>query len=354
VSGPASVHADAAPDAAPGVAQATVLVDVRNLVKHFPVKGGILQRTVAEVQAVDEVSFSIRRGETLGLVGESGCGKTTVGRLVLRLIEPTAGEIWFDGEEITRLRGTALKPYRRRMQIVFQDPFASLDPRTPIGDSIGEGLRIHGVPGPERRKRIARIMDMVGLQEYHARRYPHEFSGGQRQRIGIARALVLEPDLVICDEPVSALDVSIQAQVLNLLKSLQRELGLTFLFIAHNMSVVEHISDRVAVMYLGKMVELASREAIYRQPEHPYTQALMSAIPMPNPEARRQRVILKGDVPSPVNPPTGCRFHPRCQLRAQLDGPAICSEREPVFAELAPDHLCACHFRGPNARVPQA
>jgi oligopeptide/dipeptide ABC transporter ATP-binding protein len=355
VSGAPGVQPAVAPGAVPGAATtAAPLVEVRNLVKHFPVKGGVLQRTVAQVQAVDDVTFSILRGETLGLVGESGCGKTTVGRLVLRLIEPTAGEIWFDGEEITRLRGTALKPYRRRMQIVFQDPYASLDPRTPIGDSIGEGLRIHGVPGPERRQRIARIMDMVGLQVYHARRYPHEFSGGQRQRIGIARALILEPDLVICDEPVSALDVSIQAQVLNLLKSLQRELGLTYLFIAHNMSVVEHISDRVAVMYLGKMVELASREAIYREPEHPYTQALMSAIPMPDPEARRRRVILKGDVPSPVNPPTGCRFHPRCQLRAQLDGPAICSERDPVFAELAPDHLCACHFRGPNAQVPQA
>jgi peptide/nickel transport system ATP-binding protein len=236
------------------------LVEVRDLVKHFPIRGGIFQRTVAAVQAVDGVSFTIQRGETLGLVGESGCGKTTVGRLLLRLIEPTAGSIIVDGVDIARLSGSDLKPYRRRMQIIFQDPYASLDPRTPIGDSIGEGLRIHRIGTPaERRAKVQRIMDLVGLAPFHARRYPHEFSGGQRQRIGIARALVLEPDLVVCDEPVSALDVSIQAQVLNELKSLQRELGLTYLFIAHNMGVVEHISDRVAVMYLGKIAELAGR-----------------------------------------------------------------------------------------------
>jgi oligopeptide transport system ATP-binding protein len=328
------------------------LVEVRDLVKHFPIKGGILQKTVGLVQAVDGVSFEIRRGETLGLVGESGCGKTTVGRLLLRLIEPTAGSIRFDGVELTSLKGKALKPYRRRMQIIFQDPYASLDPRTPISDSIGEGLRIHGVGNAaERRAKVSRMMDLVGLMPYHASRYPHEFSGGQRQRIGIARALVLEPDLVVCDEPVSALDVSIQAQVLNLLKQLQRELGLTYVFVAHNMGVVEHISDRVAVMYLGRIAELAERRELFRKQEHPYTQALMSAIPVPNPELRRQRVILKGDVPSPVNPPSGCRFHPRCQLRQQMDSPAICAETVPPLIQLGGDHECACHFRQP-ATVP--
>ncbi len=327
------------------------LVEVRSLVKHFPVRGGILQRTVASVQAVDDVDLHIRRGETLGLVGESGCGKTTVGRLILRLIDPTAGAIHFDGTDITRLKGAALKPYRRRMQIIFQDPFASLDPRLPIADSIGEGLRIHRLGTPARqREKVRRIMDLVGLQPYHARRYPHEFSGGQRQRIGIARALVLEPDLVVCDEPVSALDVSIQAQVLNLLKSLQRELGLTYLFIAHNMGVVEHISDRVAVMYLGKVAELAERRDLFREAQHPYTQALLSAIPIPDPQLRRRRVILRGDVPSPVRPPTGCRFHPRCPLREQLGNPKICATDVPPLLEMAgTTHAVACHFRGEGA-----
>ena len=333
-----------------GVGTERPLVEVRDLVKHFPIHGGVLQRTVAVVQAVDGVSFDVTRGETLGLVGESGCGKTTVGRLLLRLIEPTAGTIRFDGQDITGLKGAELKAYRRRVQIIFQDPYASLDPRTPIADSIGEGLRIHGLGTPaERRAKVAEMMDMVGLQPYHARRYPHEFSGGQRQRIGIARALVLEPDLVVCDEPVSALDVSIQAQVLNLLKSLQRELGLTYVFVAHNMGVVEHISDRVAVMYLGRIAEVAERIDLFRKQEHPYTAALMSAIPIPDPEMRRQRVILTGDVPSPVNPPTGCRFHPRCPLRASLGDPAICATDVPPLDDIGDDHLVACHFRGDRA-----
>jgi oligopeptide/dipeptide ABC transporter ATP-binding protein len=337
----------------PETAPSTPLVQVVDLVKHFPIRGGLLNKVVAQVQAVSGVSFEIRQGETLGLVGESGSGKTTVGRLLLRLLEPTSGTILFDGTDITKLDGARLKPYRRRMQVIFQDPYASLDPRTPIGDSIGEGLRIHAIGTPEeRREKVRKMMDLVGLMPYHARRYPHEFSGGQRQRIGIARALVLEPDLVVCDEPVSALDVSIQAQVLNLLRSLQRELDLTYLFIAHNMGVVEHISDRVAVMYLGKVIEVADRVTTFTDAQHPYTQALLSAIPVPDPERRRQRVILKGDVPSPVNPPSGCRFNPRCQVRANLGGPAICASQEPALVDLGgvrAGHLCACHFRGSEA-----
>jgi peptide/nickel transport system ATP-binding protein/oligopeptide transport system ATP-binding protein len=331
------------------------LLEVRDLVKHFPVNAGVLQRTVGWVKAVDGVSFEVRRGETLGLVGESGCGKTTVGRVVLRLIEPTAGSIEVDGQDITKLRGRDLKAYRRRMQIIFQDPFSSLDPRTPIGDSIGEGLRVHGIGSArDRRAQVLEIMQKVGLETYHYRRYPHEFSGGQRQRIGIARALVLKPDLVICDEPVSALDVSIQAQVLNLLRDLQREFQLTFIFIAHNMSVVEHISDRVAVMYLGRIVEVADRETLYRDPRHPYTEALMSAIPVPEPALRRRRIILRGDVPSPLNPPSGCRFHPRCWLREQLGNPQICATQDPPLRPFGDGHVVACHFAEQAGRRDQA
>jgi peptide/nickel transport system ATP-binding protein len=323
------------------------LVEVEHLAEFFRVRGGILQRTAAHVKAVDDVSFTIRRGETLGLVGESGCGKTTVGRVLLRLLEPTAGRIVFDGTDITSLSTRELKPYRRRMQLIFQDPFGSLDPRTPIGSSIGEGLRIHGVgDGAERRRAVADVMEKVGLAPYHARRYPHEFSGGQRQRIGIARALVLQPDLVVCDEPVSALDVSIQAQVLNLLRALQREFGLTFLFIAHNMGVVEHISDRVAVMYLGAIAEIAGSVDLYRSPLHPYTIALLSAVPVADPSrvARRHRIILTGDVPSPVNPPSGCRFHTRCWLRRQLGNPDNCTTDRPALRTLGTSHEVACHW----------
>jgi peptide/nickel transport system ATP-binding protein/oligopeptide transport system ATP-binding protein len=322
------------------------IIEVNNLVKFFPVKGGILQRVQGQVKAVDDVSFAIRRGEALGLVGESGCGKTTVGRLILKLIEPTSGHILFEGKDLANLTEGSLKPFRKQMQIIFQDPFSSLDPRTMIGDSIGEGLRVHGVSDArERRRRVLEIMDYVGLQDYHARRYPHEFSGGQRQRIGIARALILRPKFIVCDEPVSALDVSIQAQVLNLLRELQREFGLTYLFIAHDMSVVEHISDRVAVMYLGKVVEIAHRDELFSNALHPYTQALMSAIPIPDPELRRERVILKGDVPSPLNPPSGCRFHTRCPIAQD-----ICAREEPQLLPAADnlEHVAACHLRTGN------
>jgi len=314
------------------------LIQVNNLVKYFPIRGGFLQRVKAWVQAVDNVSFTIREGETVGLVGESGCGKTTVGRTMLRLIEPTSGSVIFNGVEIFKLRGRELKEMRRNMQIIFQDPYASLDPRTPIGESIAEGLKIHNIGNArERYETVITMLRKVGMEDYHARRYPHEFSGGQRQRIGIARALALRPKFIVADEPVSALDVSIQSQVLNILKELQREFGLTYLFIAHNLSVVEHISDRVAVMYLGKMVELAERGDLFRNPLHPYTQALMSAIPIPDPTLKRERIILQGDVPSPVNPPSGCRFHPRCPVA--LDH---CAVQEPPFREVSPDHWVAC------------
>ena len=315
-----------------------ILVEVKNLVKYFPVRAGLLQRVVNQVKAVDDVSFFVRKGETLGLVGESGCGKTTVGRTMLRLIEPTSGTVQFDDKEVFSLNPREMKVVRRDMQIIFQDPYASLDPRLPIGESIMEGLHIHHIgTRRERSEILMETLKKVGLEDYHARRYPHEFSGGQRQRIGIARALALRPRFIICDEPVSALDVSIQSQVLNILKDLQTEFGLTYLFIAHNLSVVEHVSDRVAVMYLGKVVELATREELFRKPMHPYTMALMSAIPVPNPRLKRQRTILKGDVPSPLNPPKGCRFHPRCPVAIEK-----CSHDEPQFKELLPDHWVAC------------
>ncbi len=314
------------------------LIQVNNLVKYFPVRGGVLQKTVAWVQAVDDVSFAVREGETLGLVGESGCGKTTVGRTLLRLVEPTSGSVILDGQDVFRLKGKELKAMRRNMQIIFQDPYASLDPRVPIGDSIAEGLKIHDIgTGRERFETTIEMLRKVGMEDYHARRYPHEFSGGQRQRIGIARALALRPKFIVADEPVSALDVSIQSQVLNILKDLQKEFGLTYLFIAHNLSVVEHISDRVAVMYLGKMVEMAPRADFFRNPLHPYTQALMSAIPIPDPTIKRERIILQGDVPSPLNPPGGCRFHPRCPVAMEH-----CKLEEPPFREVSSNHWIAC------------
>ncbi len=314
------------------------LLRVEGLKKYFPVRSGVLQRVSGQVRAVDDVSFTVKEGECLGLVGESGCGKTTVGRTILRLIEPTAGNVYMDGVDVFKLRGQELKSMRRNMQIIFQDPYASLDPRMPIGESVMEGLRIHGVGTPKERFDLAiDTLKKVGLEDYHSRRYPHEFSGGQRQRIGIARALALRPKFIVCDEPVSALDVSIQSQVLNILKDLQAEFGLTYLFVAHNLSVVEHISQRVAVMYLGKMVELADRDEMFRNPLHPYTQALLSAIPIPDPKVRRERIILTGDVPSPLNPPSGCRFHPRCPVAMDQ-----CKVEEPAFKEITPGHWAAC------------
>lgn len=322
-------------------ATSDLLLEVRDLKKYFPITGGLFSRTIGYVRAVDGVSFHVRRGETLGLVGESGCGKTTTGRAILRLVEPTSGSVKFEGRDILQLDKAQLRKLRKEMQIIFQDPFGSLNPRMPVGDIIAEPLVIHRVGNRhERDQRVRQLLDVVGLASYHMPRYPHEFSGGQRQRIGIARALALNPKLIVADEPVSALDVSIQSQILNLLEDLQKEWGLTYLFIAHGLNVIRHISDRVGVMYLGVIMEMSDAAELYRHPLHPYTEALFSAIPIPNPTIKRERIILSGDVPSPVNPPSGCRFHTRCPI-AQ----SICTEQVPELHDAGEGHLVACHFR---------
>jgi oligopeptide transport system ATP-binding protein len=333
------VVAAASASASTPAADGAPLVSVRNLVKHFPIRGGLFYRTVGEVHAVDDVSLDIRRGETLGLVGESGCGKTTTGRVILRLIPATSGSVSFEGRDVFSLRGEELKRLRRDMQIIFQDPYSSLDPRMPVGDIIAEGLVVHRIGSrSDREQAVREMMARVGLRPQYARRYPHEFSGGQRQRIGIARALVLHPKFVICDEPVSALDVSIQSQILNLLRDLQQQFGLTYLFIAHNLAVVRYISDRIGVMYLGKLVELAETDELFRRPLHPYTQALLSAIPQPDPTLKRQRIVLSGEVPSPIHPPPGCRFHTRCPIAMD-----ICRHVEPAYRDVGGGHMVACH-----------
>ncbi|CAM3082768.1 dipeptide ABC transporter ATP-binding protein [Paenibacillus sediminis] len=316
------------------------LLEVRNLKKYYPIQKGLLGRTQGYVKAVDDISFSIKKGETFGLVGESGCGKSTTGRSLLRLIEPSSGQILFEGEDITKLSQAEMRKRRKEMQIVFQDPYSSLDPKHTVQRILEEPLIVHGVKSSaERQKTIAQLIDVVGLTKAHLSRYPHQFSGGQRQRIGIARALALKPKLIVADEPVSALDVSIQSQVINLLKDLQREFGLTYIFIAHDLSVVKHISDRVAVMYLGRIVEIATKDKLYAEPQHPYTQALLSAVPEPDPEAKRERILLKGEVPSPANAPIGCAFHTRCP--AAMD---ICKTERPVLKETSDGHLNACHL----------
>lgn len=322
-----------------------ILIRVRDLKKYFPIKRGVFRRQVGAVQAVDGVSFDIRQGETLGLVGESGCGKSTTGRTILQLLKPTAGEVYFEDLNLTTLRKTGLRKSRRRMQMIFQDPYASLNPRMTVGNIISEPLQIHNIGNAATRKeRVQELLRLVGLNPYFIKRYPHEFSGGQRQRIGIARALATNPSFIVADEPISALDVSIQAQVVNLLDDLKAELGLTYLFIAHDLSMVRYISDRVAVMYLGRIVEMGLRDDVYDTPLHPYTQALLSAIPIPDPdkEAKRQRILLEGDVPNPANPPTGCRFHTRCAYATE-----ICRSENPLFRNLGSDssepHMVACH-----------
>jgi oligopeptide transport system ATP-binding protein len=324
------------------VGSGEVLMEIKDLEMHFPITEGIIfQRKVGAVKAVDGINFDIKKGETLGLVGESGCGKSTTGRAILQLYRPTGGSVKFQGTELTQLKGESLRKMRRQMQIIFQDPYASLNPRMTVGNIIGEPLEVHNLAkGKAKQDRVRQLLKVVGLNPNYVNRYPHEFSGGQRQRIGIARALAVEPDFIVCDEPISALDVSIQAQVVNLLEDLQEEFGLTYLFIAHDLSVVRHISDRIAVMYLGKVVELADRNELYMKPMHPYTKALLSAIPIPDPllEEKRKRIILEGDVPSPINPPSGCHFRTRCPLAQE-----VCKE-EPPFVQHRPDHWVACHF----------